>query len=113
MKRYFAGAFTALALATSFAGTPAHAEHTLCDNESENPGNQEIWLPSPGSEVGAGLDYNDLDEGTLYVCAFHGLTTNDSYILIVIRTGGQQTICPVYTSDGNPANDICVLVPPS
>jgi hypothetical protein len=99
MQRHLSLVLAGAALAASFAATPAQAHHTLCDNEATD-----VWVGQLGG-VGAGADL----ETPPHVCVFTGLTGTGG-VLVVVRPGGQQTVCTYYTNNNNPADDTCFVV---
>lgn len=93
IKRYFSAALVTAAFAMPFAGTPAFATHTLCDNEDDDRWSQEL-------QVGADIDDSP---GTTYICV------GDK--LVVIRAVGPATICTHYTTNNDPSDDDCIVIP--
>ena len=83
----------AAALAGSFAAAPASADHTICDQEHDGT---EYWI---GRVDGPGVGVEVNKPTTYYVCVYTGLT-GTGYQLVVIRTGGPQSICTFYGGGG-------------
>jgi hypothetical protein len=92
MRKLFAAlALAATTVALPLATTPAHADHTLCDNE---PSDTYV-----GAVGGLGVDTDDLvTKGTLYICYGNSL--------VVLRTSGHDTYCSYYNWRDH-SNDQC------
>jgi hypothetical protein len=87
-------AATALAFAAAFAATPAHANHTVCDNEASDIRYQ------PNSRVFVGTDLNS--GGGAYFCV--------NTTMVFIGFNGAVVICTHHTPfNGDPDDDVCPI----
>ena len=85
MRTLIVSTIAAAVVATTFAGPPAHAEHTLCDNEP--------------SDIAPVADLNS--PGAVYICV--------GTALIVIRTDRVGvTFCTYHHSSG--VGNVCPIV---